>query len=215
MKNIIFFVLFLLASCAKDSPPGYATRANDKTEPTTDEKQVDDNSPKIEIPSNAALAEFSCEERKEYTDNAGTKHDDKITLNSGTSHSWKSDGISYSFEQNENGKIRTLTKTKTKKTSPTDYNLTIETTLFELDGDTWNENTSITLRTQRTIDGGIIQVISNKVNGVDQPFPWNIEEVEVSDKIYKEIHRHSQPATFNKDGITYTSVESTCTYTEK
>lgn len=203
MKNSILILSLALAlsACGSDDKKSDASAIGT------------DNSPSVVVPANAHLSDYDCVERQEFTENGVARTLD--VPSKGVNSYWKDSGYSFSYDQESDGSFKALAKYRKTAIDASKYKQESELTSWALVEGKWMKYFKTTLRVWEK-NGSIRRVISNQENGVDnQPYYWEIEDSEINEKTTRSVQRHTRPEARNRNGLVFSKIEVTCTYTDR
>ena len=173
---------------------------------------ADSNSPSVIVPANARVMDYSCTERREFTTASGAES--REDSYGGVNRYWKDSGFSFSFDEDNNGTYKHLSKYQRYTLEGSRYRITAENTSWEKKDGQWLKSLEQVERVMEK-QGNVRHAISNKVNGEDKPYYWETEEVSIDEKITRRVQRHLNPSVRDRNGIHYTQIEITCLETDR
>ncbi|MGE3260299.1 MAG: hypothetical protein AB7K68_00825 [Bacteriovoracia bacterium] len=172
-----------------------------------------DGSPQVAIPADATTQDYTCRVTHVFSDNGAPEETSTFDY-SGVIHDWQEGDLFVSFDWDSSGNEAYLTKVRSEKITEIQKRSFIQQTHWERENGAWIQTVKNIERVSER-ENGQFRVISNKVNGVETPYDWNAEFTPVNDNQFKEIRRHKDPSSRNKDGIRYSKIEDVCSYTNR
>lgn len=164
------------------------------------------------IPANAVISDANCKTTNVFRE-AGVEKTTSYEEKS-VDYTWEADGFAYTYSEDVSGEYSDFTKAKTEKIDETTYRRFLEVETNDYTEGRWVTDRRSIERVIRK-EGTQRRVISNRVNGVEQPYYWLSEGWWEGDKKYVWINRHTNPSVRNTSVREYVSVTQTCTTIER
>lgn len=173
------------------------------------------NQPQYNIPNDALVTDYTCESKKVFIEDNGPVQT-LSTTEVGVSRYWTAGEIKYFFDETSDGKIKTYQESTSRNITNTIFQKNITVEDWELINGSWQKKVEKIERIyEKQGDGSSQKVLSNKVNGVDTPYYWDVKTNDLSEKNYVFIYTHNNPSALNKDTKKFLSYTITCTYTDR
>jgi hypothetical protein len=203
VKNSLLILSLALALSACGS---------DDKKAATNAVSTDPNAPNIVVPAGAHLSDYDCMERQEFTENGTARVLDLPSK--GMNSFWKDSGYSFTLDEESDGSFKSYAKYRKTAIDTVKYRQEIEATLWILSEGKWERIQKNSVRIWEK-NGRTRRVLSNLEDGIEKPYHWEIEDTEIDQKTSRSFQRHTNPGVRNRNGLVFSKIEITCTYTDR
>lgn len=169
--------------------------------------------PQIPIPVGAVIADYSCNELSEFRGPDGILQTE-TTATKGVSYEWSADGRSNSYTHTADGGEHSYLNARTENVAFDQVRVTGELT-------TWVRTGGVLRSTVKSLErlwqktGNTQRALSNKINGLDEPYYWEVETVRIDLKNQRIVQRHLSPGVRDTAQRAYERIENTCFYSDR
>jgi hypothetical protein len=169
--------------------------------------------PQIAIPANALIADYSCSEVSEFRGTDGILQTETVATK-GVSYDWSAGGNLNSYTHTADGGEHSYLSARSASEGFDRTRVTGQlTTWTRVNGVLRSTVTSLERLWEKT--GNTQRALSNKLNGLDEPYYWEVETVRIDLKNQRIVQRHTYPGARNTNIRAYEKIENTCFYRDR